>query len=111
MWARVLREIPTSRLLLKAKAFFSKDVQERFLSAFERHGIVRSRLVLRASVPSAYDHLKVYNQIDVALDTFPYNGTTTTCETLLMGVPVLNLRGQTHGSRVGNTLLSNLGLS
>jgi predicted O-linked N-acetylglucosamine transferase (SPINDLY family) len=53
----------------------------------------------------------MYNEMDIALDTFPYNGTTTTCDALWMGVPVIALAGQTHVSRVGVSLLSNIGLS
>ncbi|MEW6054477.1 MAG: hypothetical protein AB1552_11935, partial [Nitrospirota bacterium] len=56
------------------------------------------------------EHLTVYNRIDIALDTYPYHGTTTTCEALWMGVPVITLAGSTHVSRVGVSLLSNAGL-
>ncbi|MGD0463443.1 MAG: hypothetical protein ABSB74_13245, partial [Tepidisphaeraceae bacterium] len=55
-------------------------------------------------------HLELYHRVDLALDTYPYHGTTTTCEALWMGVPVVSLAGRTHVSRVGVSLLSNLGL-
>lgn len=111
LWARVIREVPGSRLLIKAKGFYSAEVQARFKSQFERHGVAPHRLKLLALTPTSFDHLKAYNEVDIALDTFPYSNTTTTCETLVMGVPSICLAGKTHGARTGVTLLTAIGLS
>ncbi|MEA2733899.1 MAG: protein O-GlcNAc transferase, partial [Humisphaera sp.] len=62
-------------------------------------------------VPDLAAHLGLYRRIDIALDTFPYNGTTTTCEAMWMGVPVITLVGKYHLSRVGRSLLTAVGLA
>jgi len=111
LWARILREVPGSRLLVKNKGFYSPDVQAQFTNQFRSHGIAEHRLKLLSLAPTSFEHLKVYNEVDIALDTFPYANTTTTCETMLMGVPPICLTGKTHGSRVGVTLLNAIGLS
>lgn len=110
LWARVLREVPGSRLLVKNKGFYSTDVQAQFVSQFKAHGIAEHRLKLMSLASASFDHLKIYNEVDIALDTFPYSNTTTTCETLLMGVPAICLSGSTHGSRTGVTLLNAVGM-
>jgi protein O-GlcNAc transferase len=110
VWGRILREVPGSRLLLKAAALAAPSVQQRVRRDFAALGIDAGRLSLRSREPDHATHLALYNQIDIALDTFPYHGTTTTCDALWMGVPVITLAGQTHVSRVGLSLLSNIGL-
>ncbi|MEA2754455.1 MAG: hypothetical protein QOJ54_744, partial [Aliidongia sp.] len=81
-----------------------------FVGRFGAAGIGSERLSLLPQDAGATAHLARYHELDLALDPFPYNGTTTTCEALWMGVPVLTLTGSTHAGRVGTSLLTRLGL-
>ena len=110
LWARILQQVPGSHLLLKGPALSSLEVISRLQRFFAGRGIDPQRLDLVPRDPSAMGHLRWYDQMDISLDTFPYHGTTTTCEALWMGVPVVTLAGRTHVSRVGVSLLSNMGL-
>ncbi len=110
VWAAILRAVPESRLLLKTGAYGDAQSQKRVEERFAAHGIPKERLTLLGQVASPREHLAHYHQADIALDTFPYNGTTTTCEALWMGVPVISLEGATHVGRVGVSLLSRVGL-
>jgi len=110
IWAGILDAVPDSRLLLKS-ACLGNEAQRRFVAGFfERQGIAADRLLLEGYEQSRRHHMQKYDGMDVALDTFPYNGTTTTCEALWMGVPVVTLAGGNHRSRVGKTLLECVGL-
>jgi protein O-GlcNAc transferase len=111
LWAQLLKAVPTARLLLKADALADPAVAESARSAFAAHGIPPERLTLTGFVPTIAANLDFYRNIDIALDPSPYNGTTTTCEALLMGVPVVTLAGQTHCSRVGVSLLTSIELT
>ena len=110
-WARILARVANSRLTLKYRSLNSESVQTVVRAAFAKHGVTRERLVLLGNDASQLDHLARYNSIDIALDPFPYNGTTTTCDALWMGVPVIALAGRTHVARVGVSQLTNIGLS
>jgi protein O-GlcNAc transferase len=110
LWARILTCLPGSRLVLKNRAVENASVVHRLQTFFAQRGISATRLEFLAHTLSPLDHLECYNRLDVALDTFPYHGTTTTCEALWMGVPVITLAGSTHVSRVGVSLLTNVGL-
>lgn len=111
-WAAILEQVPVSRLLLKARGLRNDEVKARIVAALAARGVDgESRVQLMGHERSAVDHLQVYNRIDIALDTFPYNGTTTTCEALWMGTPVLTFEGRTHAGRVGASILTHAGLT
>ena len=110
VWARMLREVPDARLILKCPQFKDEDTRGRAIQAFAAAGIGSERLDLCPPFAAAADHLAHYGDIDIALDPLPYNGTATTCEALWMGVPVITLRGNRHAARVGASILTTLGL-
>lgn len=109
LWARLLRAVPGSRLLLQASGLSDPGVQELIAADFARHGVTRDRLVLKGW-GSFHDYLAHFHAVDIGLDTFPFNGHTTTCHTLWMGVPVIVLEGRTSVARVGVSLMRALGL-
>ena len=106
-WAAILRGVPESRLLLHHSA--TGDAQTRVLEEFALYGISPHRIALTGPV-SWKAHWEWFHQVDIALDPFPYNGTTGSCETLWMGVPFVALAGRTHAARVGVSILSRIGL-
>ena len=109
-WAEILRAVENSRLILKAAPFRDAGTRAHYHKMFASHGIAAERVDLLGYIPSAAAHFALYNTIDVALDTDPYNGATTTCESLWMGVPVVTLAGRSHVGRVGAAILTHLGL-
>jgi len=111
VWSRILQQVPGSELLLKSKQLTDEATKQRYLDMFSKNGISSERITIMSRMSSRQDHLNLYNQIDIALDPFPYNGTTTTCEALWMGVPVITLRGKRHVSRVGTSILTQIGLT
>lgn len=110
LWARILEAVPNSRILLKNHSLSHPPARERYHAQFEEHGIARDRVELVGWASRREEHLRLYDRVDIGLDTFPYNGTTTTFEALSMGVPVLTLSGDRHATRVGASILSCLGL-
>jgi Flp pilus assembly protein TadD len=109
LWARLLATAPEARLLLKGHGLDEPDTKAAWLARLARAGLPADRLELVGRLPGPAAHLALYHRVDVALDTFPYHGTTTTCEALWMGVPVVSLAGNRHVSRVGVSLLHAVG--
>jgi protein O-GlcNAc transferase len=110
LWAEILRKVPGSRMVIKAKSLSDKSTCAYAMQMFTREEIAPNRIELLSYEPSYRGHLDIYNRVDISLDTFPYNGTTTTCEAIWMGCPVITLSGSVHASRVGVSILSNIGL-
>ncbi|MDQ6982147.1 MAG: hypothetical protein Q9M08_03970, partial [Mariprofundus sp.] len=107
-WCKILHEVPNSRIALKCR--WSSDViRKNIVNEFSKHHIDEERILFLASTKTYDEHVAQYNQIDIALDTYPYSGTTTTCEALWMGVPVVTYVGKSHASRVSNSILKNIG--
>ncbi|MSR33199.1 MAG: tetratricopeptide repeat protein [Phycisphaerales bacterium] len=110
LWSNILKRVPQSRLMLKYQGLDSPFMSALLREQFSKHGIERDRLDILGKDISQHDHMNRYNQIDIGLDPFPYNGTTTTCDALWMGVPVITLAGINHVGRVGVSQMENLGL-
>jgi len=108
-WAQILRDVPDARLIIKNPSLTDVATRERYQALFAQAGVAPARLALFGYVKDDAGHLGTYRLVDIALDTFPYNGTTTTCEALWMGVPVVSLRGDRHSARVGASLLTAAG--
>jgi protein O-GlcNAc transferase len=103
-WSRILRECPESKLLLKNRALGSAGNRAFVLKLFAGFGVSAERLQLEG--PSEhFAFLQMYGQIDLSLDTFPYNGGTTTMEALWQGVPVLTFWGDRWASRTSASIL------
>lgn len=108
LWAHVVQAVPNSRLLLKSKSFRDEEIKSDFQKRFAALGIAKERLELRPSSPH-HEMLAEYGDMDISLDTFPYNGGATTCEAIWMGVPVITLKGSTPIGRQTAAYLNTFG--
>jgi len=109
-YAAILRDAPTSRLLLRNRTLDEASNRAALLDRFARHGIAAERLTLEGGAEH-FDFLRSYDRVDVALDTFPYNGGTTTAEALWQGVPMLTCNGDRWAGRTSRSLLAAGGLA
>ncbi|RRJ96260.1 hypothetical protein Ga0100231_020365 [Opitutaceae bacterium TAV4] len=109
IWARLLAAVPGSRLLLKGRDLEDAGVRAHLFARMNRAGLPEERTELLPRTADTASHLALYKRVDIALDTFPYNGTTTTCESLWMGRPVITIGGDRHAARVSASLLTAIG--
>lgn len=110
LWASILRAVPSSKLFLKSGPLVDTGVRTRLIKRFADLEIDAARLLLSGFAVNREEHLQRYGACHIALDTYPYHGTTTTCEALWMGLPVVTLAGASHAARVGVSILNNVGL-
>jgi protein O-GlcNAc transferase len=108
-WAAILHQVPDARLIIKCPSATDAWLQDHYTGQFQARGIGSERLSLYGTLPDDV-YLDLYNEVDIALDTYPYNGCLTTLECLWMGVPVISRIGTCHVSRVGLDILSRLAL-
>lgn len=109
-WARVLARVPDARLVIKGRGLSQEGTQAALRARLEQAGIPHERCDIMGQAMSNADHFSTLASFDIALDAFPYNGTTTTCELLSVGVPVVTILGNRHVARVGASLLHQVGL-
>ena len=107
VWSNILKKINNSKLILKTSKI--KHGLERLKALFKENGVLES-ITFMGREKEFKDHLNAYNEIDIALDTFPYNGVTTSFEAIWMGVPVLTMAGYNFNSRCGESINKNLGM-
>ena len=105
LWARVMSLTPGSKLMLKSRAVEDISVTIQIGREFSRRGIAPERIEYAGFSGGDAEYLRSYHAVDIALDPFPYNGATVTCDALWMGVPVVARRGNTHASRVASSIL------
>ena len=108
LWGQILERVPAARLLLKHSLFDSEEGRQYAMQRLQRLGLPLTRIDMRGF---SVDYLEQYHDIDIALDSTPYQGGLTTCEALYMGVPVVTLIGNRHGARFGYSFLANIGLT
>lgn len=109
IWAELLRQVPESRLLFKYPTLDFEPLRQRLLGKMVDAGVAADRIRFRGLAEGRAEHLRSFADIDIHLDSFPYHGTTTSCESLVMGVPMVTLAGHEHRCRVGASLLHSVG--
>ncbi len=110
-WSAILIRVPNARMLIKAGPLHDKEYCEWLLAQFGEQGVDAQRIELIGWTPDKRSHLECYARVDIHLDTFPYNGTTTTCEALWQGVPTVCLAGKEHRTRVGLSICNQVELN
>ena len=110
LWSKILLSISNSKLLIKNQNLDNKKITENFLERFKKQDISKNRLILRGGSITRKELLEVYNEIDIVLDPFPFQGVTTTCEAVWMGVPAIVLKGDRYLFHFGESINANLNM-
>ena len=110
LWSKILSSIPNSKLLLKSWELNNQKINEETLKKFKKCNINKERLILRGKSKTRRELLEVYNEIDICLDPFPFQGNTSTCEAVWMGVPVITLKGDRYLFHFGESINANLNM-
>ena len=109
VWSRILKET-NAKILLKDSLTGGDDLKENVLNKFLKQGVKENQIIFLKREKNNEDHINLYNKANVALDTFPYPGVTTSCEAILMGLPVLTMKGFNFNSRCGESINKNINM-
>ena len=108
VWSEILRKIKNSKIILKHRLLKNNKIKKNIIEKFFFNGVNKNNIILKEGLDSRNKALEIYNEIDIALDPFPYNGVTTSHEAILMGTPVLTKKGQYPYSKMGESLNKNV---
>ena len=111
IWAQILSNVPNSKLNIKSRSLKSPAAQQQLFQFFHNHKIAKERIEVAHYSPSKAEHWQALTKFDIALDSFPYNGTTTSCDLLNMGIPIVTRSGNSHVSRTTGSILNTMGLN
>lgn len=109
LWCNLMKAVPNSRMVLKDRNLEAPSTMARIKTLFASYGIDFKRITTHGLIKNNLEHMRAYSHVDIALDSYPYTGTTTTCEALVMGCPVVTLAGENHASRVSSSILTHVG--
>ena len=112
VWERLLIAIPNARFIIKTKEFMTPKIKKYFFDCFKNKSVI-DRIIILDYADTYQEHLLDYNKMDIAVDSFPYSGTTTSCEALMMGTPILTLfdnKRHYHSQNVTSSLMKNSGM-
>jgi len=110
VWAKALSALPKTRFKIKSRALRNPKMASDLLTFFNDRGVNKNRIAIEHYSPTKADHWQFLNSFDIALDSFPYNGTTTSCDLLWLGVPIISREGKSHVSRTTASILQGVGL-
>ncbi len=110
LWSKILLSVKNSKILLKSSEFSNIEITQKTLEEFNKHGIEKDRIIFKGKSNTRREVLDTYNLIDISLDPFPFQGNTSTYESIWMGVPVLTIKGDRHLSHFGESINFNLGM-
>ena len=111
LWSKILKAVKNSKLILKSAEFSNNKVYQNILDKFKKFEIDQNSIILKGKSDNRKEVLETYNLIDISLDPFPFQGNTSTCESVWMGVPVLTLKGNRYLSHFGESINLNLDMS
>ena len=111
LWSKILLSVENSKLIIKNKNLENKKIFSTMIEKFNERNVKKNRLILLGESNTRKELLEVYNKIDIALDPFPFQGNTSTCESIWMGVPVITLKGDRYLSHFGESINSNLNMN